>query len=70
MELKVIGINKSQGIERLLCQDASNGKYTIPVGYTNMGRDLESDSTAQAISNDIAYEGLLELYSIIEEIMC
>ncbi len=63
----MIGKRKSEGKERLICQDSSNSETIIPIEYT----DLKEQDIFQEQANgrcDFRYEDLLNLAGLLEEI--
>jgi hypothetical protein len=63
----LIGINKSQGKERLLCQDEEGSEFLIPVEYTNMAQKAKYEEQTKT-SCDFRYDDLIELLAIIRNI--
>jgi hypothetical protein len=65
---RLVGINKSHGKEKLLCQDVDNKEFLIPIQYTNMAQ--KAKSTAQVeMSCDFTYDDLIMLLDIIGNIV-
>jgi len=64
---KLIGVNKSAGKEKFLCEDGEGSEFLIPVGYTSTVHKLEYDEQT-IISCDFRYDDLIELLEIIKSI--
>ena len=69
-EYRLVGINKSQGKEKLRCQDEDSSEFLVPSEYTNFSNGTFRDYHPAVNVGDFCYDDLVVLSGIIRDIMC